>query len=237
MRHCGENMNKSKVCVYWCDIGNIQYTDDEILQCNRITGLTNPKYSRTIDLFRHITGLLLAEWGNTQFVNAPKITQIRETNKIKRGKNNKPYFESDDNRKFNISHSGDLVVCAISDCEVGIDVEIIAKTIQQLMENICNEEEIDWLNNQASVDEQYRLWTYKESYLKCTGDGIGKIRKTISMINNGKLITKYRNYCFQKLYLRDGYVATVCTEKLMEAYYIEEVDIACLKQVLKMKVV
>lgn len=230
-------MNKSKVCVYWCDIGNIRYTGDEILQCNEITGLSNPNYSRTIDLYRHITGLLLAEWGSIQFLHAPKIVQIGKTNKIKYGKNHKPYFESNENRKFNISHSGDIVVCAISDCEVGIDVEIIAKTIQQLMENICTAEEIDWLNNQDSVEEQYRLWTYKESFLKCTGDGIGKIRRTISMINNGELIKEYKNYCFQKLYLREGYVATACTEKLMEAYYIEEVDIACLKQVLRMKVV
>ena len=35
----------------------------------------------------------------------------------------KPYLINDPHIFFNISHSGDWVVCAINDCEIGIDIE------------------------------------------------------------------------------------------------------------------
>lgn len=228
-------MVKNKACVYWCNIKNIQYTDEDIQICNRITGLNNPKYLRNIDLNRHITGLLLAEWAANQFQNVPKLNSCLSTRKICYGKNLKPYFEDECFIMFNISHSGDIVTCAVSDCEVGIDIEFITKSILQLMEKICDKKELEWLNQQKKIEDQYSLWTYKESFLKCTGEGIKKIRNTISMIEYGKLIEQYNNYSFKKLYISEGYVAAICTVKPMEAYYIEEVDHTCLKQLLKIR--
>lgn len=228
-------MIKDKACVYWCNITNLRYTDDEIQTCNKITGLNNPKYTKEIDLIRHITGLLLAEWAANQFENAPKTTQIIKPIEICYGSNSKPNFVDDCRVKFNISHSGDIVVCAVSDCEVGVDVEFVSNPIRQLMEGICSKQELEWLNQQGNVESHYCLWTYKESFLKCIGEGIKRIRNTISMVENGTLIKKFNNYCFNRLYFREGYEASICTANSMDAYYIEEVDHTCLKRMLMLK--
>lgn len=45
-----------------------------------------------------------------------------ETYRIARGEKGKPFIVGVENVFFNISHSGDYVVCAVSDREVGIDI-------------------------------------------------------------------------------------------------------------------
>ena len=49
--------------------------------------------------------------------------------KIKTGKYEKPYISDNKNIYFNLSHSGKMVLCAISDRELGVDIEINDPTI------------------------------------------------------------------------------------------------------------
>lgn len=55
-------MNDRKVCIYWCDIKNLEYSDKEIEECEIITQTKTIDYLNRIDVIRHITGLLLSEW-------------------------------------------------------------------------------------------------------------------------------------------------------------------------------
>ena len=47
--------------------------------------------------------------------------------RIARGEKGKPFIVGVENVFFNISHSGDYVVCSVSDREIGIDIEKRAK--------------------------------------------------------------------------------------------------------------
>ena len=94
------------------------------------------------------------------------------------GKNNygKP-FAKDLAVEFNVSHSGDLVVCAVSNHPVGIDVEQIRPMRDSVAKRICSQAELEYLSDVA-VDEEvrlnrfYEIWTGKEAYCKCVGTGI-----------------------------------------------------------------
>ncbi len=91
----------------------------------------------------------------------------------------KPYLRDYPNVHFNISHSGQYVACAVADCPVGIDVQVIGAYRPDVAARVCNEEELAGI--EASVNpatEFTKLWTRKEAYLKMLGCGIvGGIRE------------------------------------------------------------
>ncbi|MBC9783074.1 4'-phosphopantetheinyl transferase superfamily protein [Heliobacterium chlorum] len=88
---------------------------------------------------------------------------------------NKPFLVDPSNVSFNVSHSGNWVVCAISDELVGIDIEHIRPIDLDIAKNFFSKEEYCQLLNQA-VDHRlryfYLLWTLKESYIKADGRGL-----------------------------------------------------------------
>lgn len=91
------------------------------------------------------------------------------------GKRGKPYFR-DIPLFFNLSHSGDYVVCVVSEHEVGVDIQK-QKTVreQQISNRFFHEKEKEWLAGLSAKERTagfFCLWTRKEAYGKMTGEGI-----------------------------------------------------------------
>lgn len=116
--------------------------------------------------------------------------------------------------EFNISHSGDMVVCAV-DCQpVGIDIEQIRPIDLDVIKRICTEDEIayileDNLRNDIFckitdyfvLTRFFEVWTLKEAYGKLMGTGIVEGR-----------VGNVSNHCNVSKYILDGYIVTICTE-------------------------
>ena len=88
----------------------------------------------------------------------------------------KPFAKSID-VEFNISHSGDKVICAVSNAPVGVDIEERRSVTDYVIKLVCTAEESDYvLANNISEEEKnnrfYEIWTFKEAYFKCMGTGI-----------------------------------------------------------------
>ena len=77
---------------------------------------------------------------------------------------------------FNISHSGNWVVCAIDDSgPVGVDVEVIKPIDFAIAERFFSSDEyISFINQPEELQQKYffMLWTLKESYIKAEGKGL-----------------------------------------------------------------
>ena len=89
----------------------------------------------------------------------------------------KPFLPDRKDIHFNISHSGEWVVCAISEKEVGIDVEKIRKINFNIARRFFSTIEVDQLFSlpeKAQLNYFFDLWTLKESYLKALGTGLTK---------------------------------------------------------------
>ncbi len=75
---------------------------------------------------------------------------------------------------FNLSHSNDFVMLAISDTPVGCDIERLHKAI--LSHHVFHPKELARLHSLPEGDtrnrEFLRLWTAKEAFLKAIGTGI-----------------------------------------------------------------
>ncbi len=77
---------------------------------------------------------------------------------------------------FNISHSGSMVVCAVNNTPVGIDIERIKDYKSDVAKRVCSEIELDLIiQSNKPADEFTRIWTAKEAYTKCLGIGFGNM--------------------------------------------------------------
>ncbi|MGZ4964752.1 MAG: 4'-phosphopantetheinyl transferase family protein [Limisphaerales bacterium] len=80
--------------------------------------------------------------------------------------------------KFNISHSGDLALIAVSaGREIGVDVELMSELpeMTEIADRFFSDEaRAEFLSAPAGdrVEVFYKCWTEKESISKCTGQGI-----------------------------------------------------------------
>ena len=148
-----------------------------------------------------------------------------------RNAHGKPYLTPSDGYFVNWSHSGEYVVCAVSDREVGIDLQrmdrepaksLIKKTLQP--EEWCCYESVPESERTRLF---YRYWTVKESYLKALGTGFHTSLQTFYVrMDDGQpeIIQRIegKHYVCQILNFSDNqYVAAVCCEKIERNIVIE----------------
>lgn len=100
-----------------------------------------------------------------------------------KGKYGKPCFRIHPEVRFNISHSGDLVICAVSDFEIGIDIQEKSRmNTDRIAKKIMSPaEHKKYLESSERQDFFYRVWVMKESYVKWTGDGITRELHSLPM--------------------------------------------------------
>lgn len=86
----------------------------------------------------------------------------------------KPVFEDLD-IGFNLSHSGSKAMCIMSDRPVGCDIEHVRDINIKIARRYFSTEEYQLLNGCDNEEKRkemfFRLWTLKESFMKCMGLG------------------------------------------------------------------
>lgn len=100
------------------------------------------------------------------------------------GEHGKPAFAHMPGVHFNLSHSGDCVVLAFSDREVGVDVQQLRPVKESMAQKVLACPEYDkylWLPDDGTAREDWfaRCWCAKECYGKLTGNGIGQGMNTL----------------------------------------------------------
>lgn len=111
---------------------------------------------------------------------------------------------------FSLSHSGDYAVIAVSNKEVGIDVEKVKEPNYKVAEKVFTEiERKTFLTGDA--EGFFKVWTMKESYLKYCGLGIEKL-KDFQVAKPSKVLDEVDF----KTTLIDNHVVTVCHQKGQE---------------------
>ncbi len=98
----------------------------------------------------------------------------------------KPYISGPCPMHFNLSHSGNFVLCAISDLPVGCDIESDSRKRRNIAERFFAEDEVRYLSVITDLKERdrefYRLWTLKESFQKLTGLGFSLPLNSFSFV-------------------------------------------------------
>ena len=85
------------------------------------------------------------------------------------GENEKPFAPGFPH--FNLSHSGDWVVLALDDGEVGVDIEGLSPGNLSVARRVLTPGELRWME-EAPLERFHTLWTVKEAVIKATGRGL-----------------------------------------------------------------
>ena len=77
-----------------------------------------------------------------------------------------------------------MVVCAVDDKPIGIDIEQIRPIDLKLAKRFCTKQELTYLfdgaDNKEILTRFFKLWTAKEAYSKCLGKGLASINTPCS---------------------------------------------------------
>ena len=74
---------------------------------------------------------------------------------------------------FSLSHCKDAVACAVSDHNIGIDVESIVPYNPDVARRVCTAAELEMLEQSENKDADFiKLWTMKEAIAKYEGTGL-----------------------------------------------------------------
>ena len=123
---------------------------------------------------------------------------------------------------FNISHSGGLTVCCLSEHgKVGVDVEAIQKVNAADFSQQLSKKEMAGIK---SAEDFFRLWTEKEAALKADGRGLSIDMKSVT-INGPKAFIGDKEWHMKPLDLHEGYICHIAFEVAGQEIVWEERDI------------
>ena len=146
---------------------------------------------------------------------------------IKYGKNGKPEIEG---LHFNISHAENFVICSVSENPIGCDIEKIRSVKSGFEKRFFTQNEVAYLEKfscEEKLNQFFRLWTMKESYMKFTGEGMKLALNRIEFVLDYS-IKVFRDGilcdCNFKEYEFLGYKISVCAKENDFASNLEFVD-------------
>ncbi len=125
-----------------------------------------PGASRRLSL---AAGLLLADTLAENGVSGLSAEEAED-------ENGKPCLPRCPELHFSLSHSGSYAMCAAAEKPVGCDIQLAAPRSLRVAERYFTQEEQARILTQETEEARqemfYRIWTLKESFVKCLGLGL-----------------------------------------------------------------
>ncbi len=95
---------------------------------------------------------------------------------------------------FNLSHSGELALCAVADREVGVDLEQLKHhdDMQRVAQHFFSAVEARTLEALSGMNRThffFRTWVRKEAYLKASGEGLAHDTARFTVHDRGAGVT------------------------------------------------
>lgn len=152
-----------------------------------------------------VVGKMLLLQGMLQFGYPKQSLKEIVYNEYKR-----PFFEFPID--FNISHSGQVVVCALSDtCKVGIDVEEIRPLKIEDFKNVLSANEYNnILISKKPYHQFFTIWTKKEAVLKAEGKGLF-IPLTDVVLHNDTASLYNKTWYLKQIFIAENYSLSLAT--------------------------
>lgn len=135
------------------------------------------------------------------------------------GENKKPCVRSTNEIQlhYNVSHSGDWILIAVSNSELGVDIEQINTGFDHaavILESFSKDES-DYIQNEADPERSFfRLWTRKEALTKATSKGLDDDFVDIPCLDGEHMVSSCllrseKNWVISSFEVEKGYTGSV----------------------------
>lgn len=206
------------------EIDTIQTIEDEIQFNSLYEGLSDER-KRAVDSYKKWDDRRRSLLAGVMLEKSVKEKLSASFPRIAYKENGKPYFP-DYPICFNLSHSGDYVMCAIADEEIGCDIQALRPLRVDFVKKYYTDFEKEYLQRKQE-DGQYpatadyekdvlRIFSAKESYMKYTGLGFRLDFRNIEVDLEQGLIRSLGK-CVKLIEIRivpEGYVGMCCVAEV-----------------------
>jgi len=206
------------ITIYYTTISEENH--DRIL--NKYLPLFTSEYRESVGRYRRWQDAQLTLLGRLLLINGLEQMNYKfDESDIKYTTYNKPYLESN-KAYFNISHSGEIVVCAITELgDIGIDIEKIGSIdISDFQSQMTDNEWNEIIGAEDSHNSFYRYWSEKEAVIKAHGQGLGIPLKSFEVKNNTTTIGS-ENFYLQKISINKDYSCHIASKENIEVIDIK----------------
>ncbi len=177
------------------------------------------KYRNWQDAERSLAGNILLLKG-LEFIGRKEYT----LDDLKYTEFQKPYF--DEAISFNITHSGEYVICALSETnKVGVDVEAIKDIPMEDFTNLfANKEWKELINATNKLHAFYTLWTKKEAFLKAVGCGLSQPLNEV-VIEKNSITWENQQWFLHEIVLDLHHIAYICSDTVAPQIQLVEINL------------
>jgi 4'-phosphopantetheinyl transferase len=153
------------------------------------------------------------------YIDSGKSSREWDEVSIKYGEYGKPYVEGYEEFHYSISHSGEYVLCATDNSEIGADLQEMRNWNPRTAKRFFDESEYTRIINMQEAmqtREFYRIWTAKESVAKLSGRGLGAgiehlvTNREYSKIKDIRTDTSFNIRMYEEV---EGYIICICSRE------------------------
>lgn len=229
----------AQVQVFVCPVSRVP--QDHVILSHYLSFLNEVEKLRYDQYLPHAARLFLISRVLTKSVLADKLGISPHEVNIQLQPNGKPFVKGSKAIYFNLSHSADVIVLAVTEeGEIGVDVERVNREFEwRRVDSVLAPSEIEWIQENEPIDpfsvyqRFFQIWTLKESYIKCTGHGMSShlkklnfhvLSEYIRFLDATKDAQKTEQYHFQSYIYDCNFIFSIC---LQQSHNIGRFNLNC----------
>ncbi|WP_336966102.1 4'-phosphopantetheinyl transferase family protein [Acinetobacter pittii] len=231
---------RAQVQVYVCPVSRVP--QDHMVLSHYLGFLSSAEKLRYDQYHPKVARLFLISRVLTKFVLADKLGVSPHEVIIQLQPNGKPFVQGNKVVYFNLSHSADVIILAVTEeeGEIGVDVERVDREFEwRRVDSVLAPSEIDWIKEKELTDSSsvyqrfFQIWTLKEAYIKCTGEGMSRHLKKlnfhvlpehIQFLDSTNDARKTEEYYFQSYVYDHNFIFSIC---LQQSHSLERFNLDC----------
>jgi 4'-phosphopantetheinyl transferase len=190
-------------------------------ECKNVLHPEETERAKSYRLERDSSRFILSR-GVLRYLLGKYLDQLPKDIRFTVGKNKKPFVQKTAAGEvhYNIAHSGDWILIAVSDKAIGVDIEFVDThfPFSEVLPVSFSREEIQFIRTaEQPLDNFYLLWTRKEALIKATSKGIDDDMRSIPSLNGSHfieplLIDSTTDWVISSFEVAKQYIGSVCCE-------------------------
>lgn len=231
--------DRAQVQVYVCPVSRVP--QDHLVLSHYLGFLSSAEKLRYDQYHPKAARLFLISRVLVKSVLADKLGIAPYEVKLHLHPNGKPFVQGSKAVYFNLTHSVDVIILAVTEeGEIGVDIERVDREFDWMrVDSVLAPSEIEWIKGNELIDpfsvyqRFFQIWTLKEAYIKCTGDGMSRhlkmlnfhvLSERIQFLDSTNNAQKTEEYYFESYIYDSNFIFSIC---LQQSHNIECFNLDC----------